>query len=71
MTQYKPTEKPTQYYLPNKWAKYLSYEPETGMGYQVADIYLKGKTLILKEAKNDTIQTNTKTNTILPAQKMG
>jgi hypothetical protein len=45
MTQYKPTEKPTQYYLPNKWAKYLSYEPETGMGYQVADIYLKGKTL--------------------------
>lgn len=45
MTQYKPTQRPTQYYLPKKWAKYLVNQPETGMGYQIADIYLKGKTL--------------------------
>lgn len=45
MTKYKPTEKPKQYYLSYMWSKYLSEEPETGMGYQVADIYFKGKTL--------------------------
>jgi len=45
MRQYKPTEKPKQYYLPKKWVEYLTNQPETGMGYQIADIYLKGKTL--------------------------
>ena len=37
--------KSTQYYLPKTWSEYLVNQPETGMGYQVADIYLKGKTL--------------------------
>ncbi len=41
MTRYKPT----QYHLPKKWAEYLVNQPETGMGYQIADIYFKGNTL--------------------------
>ncbi len=38
-------DKSTHYYLPKKWAEYLVTQPETGMGYQIADIYLKGKML--------------------------
>jgi len=45
MAQYKPTKKPTQYYLPKQWVEHLANQPETGMGYQIADIYFKGKTL--------------------------
>lgn len=36
----------TQYNLPQKWIDYLVNQPETGMDYQIADIYFKnGPTL--------------------------
>lgn len=35
-----------EYYLPKQWADYLLKQPETGQGYQIADVYFDdGKVL--------------------------
>lgn len=47
MPTYQLPKNLTQYKLPQKWIDYLVNEPETGMGYQIADIHFKkGPTLV-------------------------
>lgn len=42
--------------LPNKWVNYLVNLPETGMGYQLVNIFLKnGKVLYKRKVINSSI----------------
>ena len=50
-----------EYKLPKEWVEYLIKQPETGMGYQIVDMYFKGKTLENVVILNcDTVRTDCK-----------